>query len=74
MEGQLFTFGNGEYGPAGHWRDTKGARADASRGVGGEKVVGVAAGSRHTAVCTDAGELFAFGWGCKGRRACAEAG
>ena len=34
--------------------------------LAGEKVIGAAAGSTHTAVWTEEGELFTFGWGGSG--------
>jgi len=65
--GELFTFGNGLYGQLGHG----GARyAPVPRLVGalaGKKVVGASTGYFHTAVWTEAGELFTFGLGQFGK-------
>ena len=63
---ELFTFGEGGGGRLGH-----GGEADelVPRLVGelaGKKVIGAAAGTMHTAVWTDGGELFTFGDGAFG--------
>jgi len=65
-EGELFTFGAGNHGMLGH-----GGKHDerVPRLVGalvGKKVIGTASGGRHTAVWTEAGELFTFGYGAHG--------
>jgi alpha-tubulin suppressor-like RCC1 family protein len=61
--GELFTFGQGEYGNLGHGEDVDERVPRLVDALVGQKVVGAAAGHQHTAVRTEAGELFTFGNG-----------
>jgi len=65
-EGELFTFGHGFYGRLGHGGIQKEVVPRLVEALAGKTVVGVSAGSLHTAVWTDAGELFTFGYGVYG--------
>jgi E3 ubiquitin-protein ligase HERC2 len=66
-EGELFTFGNGDHGKLGHGGQQTELVPRLVEAMAGEKVIGAAAGSGHTAVCIEAGELFTFGQGGFGR-------
>jgi len=63
--GELFTFGRGVCGQLGHGEGQ--ARSEyvprLVEALSGKKVVGASVGAFHTAVWTDAGELFTFGHG-----------
>jgi len=65
--GELFTFGEGEYGRLGHGRQEHELVPRLVEALVGKDVIGAAAGKRHTAVWTDTGELFTFGHGQYGR-------
>ena len=65
--GEVFTFGDGEYAPLGHGDEENALAPRLVAGLAGRVVVGVAAGWRHTAVVTEAGELWTFGRGWQGR-------
>lgn len=69
--GEVFTCGYGEYGKLGHGsaKDASNPRSVCWLTGGGRRAVAVAvaAGYSHTAVITDAGELFTFGNGRRGR-------
>jgi len=66
--GELFTTvgceGNGRLGHGGQENQYVPRRAEA---LGGKKVVGASAGDGHTAMWTEAGELFSFGYGNLGQ-------
>jgi len=63
-EGELFTFGHGFDGRLGHGGEQDDEPVPRLiEALAGKKVVGAAAGCVHTAVWTDAGELFTFGYG-----------
>jgi len=66
-EGELFTFGDGDYGKLGHGGQQHELVPRLVEGLGGKKAIGAAAGGWHTAVWTDAGELFTFGLGQNGQ-------
>ena len=67
-EGELFTFGYGGHGQLGHGGYQHEPVPKRVRGeLKEKKVVGAAAGTGHTAVWTEAGELFTFGVGFNGR-------
>lgn len=64
----VFSFGTHSKGRLGHGRDAEISLDDAKcalptaiRGLAGKKVVAVAAGSCHTAVCTLGGHVYTFG-------------
>ena len=65
-EGELFTFGSGLYGRLGHGGSENEDVPRLVEGLVGKKVIGAAAGLRHTAVWTEEGELFTFGCGDDG--------
>jgi len=65
--GELFTFGEGEFGLLGHGGTQNELVPRLVGALAGKKVVGAAAGDRHTAVWTDEGELFTFGHGLYGK-------
>jgi len=66
-EGELFTFGLGDYGKLGHGAEDHELVPRLVEALAGKKVIGAAAGANHTAVWTDEGELFTFGTGRHGR-------
>ena len=66
--GELFTFGNGDSGRLGHG----GGEANEFvprlvEAFAGKKVIGASGGGRHTAVWTETGELYTFGYGRHGK-------
>jgi len=65
-EGELFTFGNGTHGQLGHGGTQNEAVPRLVEALAGKKVAGAAAGTMHTAVWTEEGELFTFGYGGHG--------
>ena len=68
FEGELFTFGDNWKGMLGHHRGQKKERVPRLvKALAGKKVVGAAAGYNHTAVWTEAGELFTCGCGGAGK-------
>ena len=70
--GELFTFGKAyfhaaiSYGMLGHGVQEDERLPRLVEALGGKKVIGAAAGTGHTAVWTEAGELFTFGHGGDG--------
>jgi len=60
-EGALFTFGNGAFGQLGHGGEEHASMPRWVEALAGKKVVGASAAVQHTAVWTEAGELFTFG-------------
>ena len=64
--GVLFTFGRGKDGPLGHGGEADEHVPRRVEALGGKKVIGTSAGAYHTAVWTDAGEIFTFGSGANG--------
>jgi len=60
--GELFTFGNGALGRLGHGETEHGHVPRLVEALAGQKVVGASAGANHSAVWTDMGELFTFGF------------
>jgi len=65
--GELFTFGYGVDGPLGHGGQESELVPRLVEALVGKKAAGASAGSQHTAVWTEAGELFTFGLGAHGR-------
>ena len=66
-DGELFTWGEGQYGKLGHGDETNQRtpkRVDALVGV---KAIQVSCGLCHTAFCTEDGKVYAFGRGEKGQ-------
>jgi len=72
-EGELFTFGEGDDGRLGHGGTPNELVPRLVEALSGKKVIGVSAGDCHTAVWTEEGELFTFGfftdglWASEGR-------
>ena len=66
-EGELFTFGDGDSGKLGHGGEENEDVPRLLKALVGTKVVGAAAGDKHIAVWTEAGDLFTFGKGLCGR-------
>jgi RCC1 and BTB domain-containing protein len=66
-EGELFTFGYGVHGQLGHGGEQTELVPRLVEALVGKKVIGASAGQYHTAVCTEAGELFTFGYGVYGQ-------
>jgi len=66
-EGELFTFGIGFFGRLGHGGEEDELVPRLVEALAGKKVVGAAAGERHTVAWTEERELFTFGWGNQGR-------
>ena len=62
-DGELFTFGYGAHGKLGHGGTQNELVPRLVEALVGKKVVGASAGTNHTAVWTEAGELFTFGYG-----------
>jgi len=60
-EGEFFTFMEGIFGHLGHGGHQREYVPRLVEALAGKKVVGAAAGGHHTAVWTEAGELFTFG-------------
>ena len=65
--GELFTFGYGGVGRLGHGGEEKEDVPRLVEALAGKKAVGAAAGYDHTAVWTEAGQLFTFGFGAYGQ-------
>jgi alpha-tubulin suppressor-like RCC1 family protein len=61
-EGELFTFGHGGLGQLGHGGTQTEPVPRLVEALAGKKVSGAAIGEYHTAVWTDVGELFTFGF------------
>jgi len=61
--GELFTCGQGGKGVLGHGGEDNELLPRLVEALVGKKVIGAAAGSWHTVVWTEAGELFTFGSG-----------
>jgi len=66
-EGEIFTFGRGSHGKLGHGGQENELVPRLVEVLAGKKVIGASAKSQHTAVWTDAGELFTFGRGSHGQ-------
>jgi len=66
-EGELFTFGEGGFGVLGHGGLQNELVPRLVEALAGKKVIGTLAGDCHTAVWTEEGELFTFGYGNDGR-------
>jgi alpha-tubulin suppressor-like RCC1 family protein len=65
-KGVLFTFGTGENGALGHGGNQSELVPRLVEALVGKKVIGAVAGGGTTAVWTEAGELFTFGYGGNG--------
>jgi len=69
VEGELFTFGSGLYGKLGHGGTQDALVPRLVAALAGKKVLGAAAGERHTDRCehtaawTEEGELFTLSLG-----------
>ena len=66
-DGELYTFGIGEYGVLGHGNDERCARPRRVDALAGEAVTSAACGWRHTACLTAAGRLYTWGHGGYGQ-------
>jgi len=81
-QGELFTFGDSDFGKLGHGWSQHGHNMSAAEGMGkesqprlvegllGHRVVGASCGDHHTVALTDQGEVYVFGWGAHGRLGC----
>ena len=65
--GQLFTWGSGEYGRLGHGDETRQASPKLVEALQGKAVTFVAAGGFHTACILDGGSLYTWGGGYFGQ-------
>jgi RCC1 and BTB domain-containing protein len=65
--GQLYTWGSGEYGRLGHGDETRQASPKFVEALQGKAVTFVAAGGFHTACIMDGGNLFTWGGGYFGQ-------
>jgi alpha-tubulin suppressor-like RCC1 family protein len=66
-EGQLYTFGYGKHGQLGHGGEKTELMPRHVVGMQGRQIVGLAAGSHHTMLCTTEGHLYTFGKGLRGQ-------
>lgn len=62
-EGELFTFGRNSNGQLGLGSMVDSLIPQKVEALAGKKVTGVAAGAEHSVICTDTGEVWAWGWG-----------
>jgi alpha-tubulin suppressor-like RCC1 family protein len=62
-DGELFTFGSGHRGQLGHGGEQREFLPRLVEALVGKKVIGAAAGETQTAVWTEEGEVFTFGFG-----------
>ena len=65
--GEVFSFGDGDYGILGHGDTDKQLLPKLIEAMGGKKVVQVSAGQWHSLVLTESGEVYSFGDGSDGR-------
>jgi alpha-tubulin suppressor-like RCC1 family protein len=65
--GEFFTFGNGHDGRLGHGGQEHERVPRLVEALAGMKVIGASANTAHTAVWTEGGELFTFGYGDHGQ-------
>jgi alpha-tubulin suppressor-like RCC1 family protein len=65
--GDVYTFGDGDGGMLGHGGDEDEHVPRVVEALAGQKVVGAAAGTDHTLVWTEGGEVYTFGDGEDGR-------
>ncbi|KAL3157799.1 hypothetical protein ABBQ32_012223 [Trebouxia sp. C0010 RCD-2024] len=66
--GQLLCWGWSLHGQCGQGRAVVSVpQPQDVRGLGGLKVVGVAAGLAHTVACTDSGDVYSWGWNADGQ-------
>jgi hypothetical protein len=65
--GELFTWGNGDYGKLGHGDEKNQPTPKRVEALVGVKVTMVSCGYSHTAVCTDDGRMHTFGQGEQGQ-------
>jgi len=66
-DGELFTWGNGEYGKLGHGDENDQHAPKRVEALVGKKVAMVSCGWHHTAVCTKNGRMHTFGKGEQGQ-------
>ena len=59
----MYTLGSGECGKLGHDGEKNAAVPRVVEGLAGQKVVGASAGTHHTVVWTEGGEVYTFGAG-----------
>ena len=67
IEGQVFSFGRGLQGQLGHGGEENEPEPRQIDALSGLNVVQVTTGARHTAVVSDVGEVWTFGFGGYGR-------
>jgi alpha-tubulin suppressor-like RCC1 family protein len=65
--GELYTFGYGGFGGLGHGSSASEYSPRLVQALAGSKVVAASAGTYHTAVVTEAGDLYTFGYGSQGQ-------
>jgi RCC1 and BTB domain-containing protein len=63
----VYTFGQGWPGKLGHGGEEGEPVPRVVEALAGQKVVGAAAGTAHTVVWTEGGEVYTFGYGASGR-------
>ena len=62
-DGEVFTFGIGEYGVLGHGNDERSVRPRRVEALVGEHAISAACGWRHTLCLTGSGRLYSWGHG-----------
>ena len=65
--GEVFTWGVGSHGKLGHGDETSQQHPKRIEALDGVKIKHVSCGRRHTALCTEDGEVYTFGEGQYGR-------
>ena len=66
-DGDIYTWGKGEYGRLGHGDETDRSSPKVVRGLIGKKCSAVACGAYHTLVIAENGKVFSFGHGKRGQ-------
>ena len=66
-EGSVLSFGDGREGQLGHGDGANQRVPKVIEALRGVRVAAIAAGSDHSMVLTDEGEVLSFGWGRDGR-------
>jgi alpha-tubulin suppressor-like RCC1 family protein len=61
--GELYTFGRNQNGQLGTGDTEDSLQPRLVSALAGKRVSGVAAGAEHSVLCTEDGEVYAFGWG-----------
>ena len=66
-DGEVFAWGNGEYGQLGHGVEAHQHTPKRVEALVGTKAIMVSCGRQHTAVCTEDGRMYTFGRGEEGQ-------